>query len=82
MNQLFYVPITLSSEFDPTLTFWSAVVPTAAVTLGYWFVLRPVKRKQRLACVLSVLGMDLTYTTMYVASSVRHVLSCARPRRT
>lgn len=49
MNQLFYVPISLSSEFDELAAFWSTVVPTAAVTLGYWFVLRPLKRRERLA---------------------------------
>ncbi|GJE93752.1 DnaJ and DUF3395 domain-containing protein [Phanerochaete sordida] len=49
MNQLFQVPITLSSEYDEVAAFWSTVVPTAAVTLGYWFVLRPLKRRERVA---------------------------------
>jgi len=49
MNQLFYVPIVLSSEFDELAALWSTIVPTATVTLGYWFVLRPLKRRERLA---------------------------------
>ncbi|EKM57036.1 uncharacterized protein PHACADRAFT_254555 [Phanerochaete carnosa HHB-10118-sp] len=48
MNQLFYVPIALSSEFNELAAFWATVVPTTAVTLGYWFVLRPLKQRERL----------------------------------
>lgn len=62
MNQLFYLPVTLSSEFDELAAFWSTVVPTTAVTLGYWFVLRPLKQRERLTCVALVLGLNLTYT--------------------
>ena len=49
MNQSFYVPIILSSEYDATATLWTTVVPTAAVALAYHFILRPLKRKERLA---------------------------------
>lgn len=47
MNQTVDVPIILTTEHDPTLTFWTTVLPTAAVALGYHFVLRPRKRRQR-----------------------------------
>lgn len=78
MNQLFYVPIMLTSEFDETVTFWSTVAPTAAVTLGYWFVLRPLKRKERLACVPFVLAMDLTYANTRFFHQARRELREAK----
>lgn len=53
MNQAFNVPIILSDEYDPTATFWTTVLPPTAVILGYYFVLRPLRRKQRLQYVPS-----------------------------
>lgn len=85
MNQSFYMPIMLSSEYDATAALWTTVLPTAAVALAYHFVLRPRKRQERLAYapVLFFRGCCLSLTRRRPPdSSARHGASCAKPSQT
>ncbi|EPQ53643.1 DnaJ-domain-containing protein [Gloeophyllum trabeum ATCC 11539] len=47
MGQRLTIPINLSDEFDPGLAFWTAVVPSSAYALGYYYILRPRRLEQR-----------------------------------
>ncbi|KAG9311685.1 hypothetical protein JVU11DRAFT_7922 [Chiua virens] len=47
LRQKWTLPITLSPENDHTLAFYSIVIPSTALTLGYQFILKPRRRAQR-----------------------------------
>ena len=49
MNQEFHLPITLSAQPDARATLVGTVLPATAAVLGYAFVLRPLRRAERLA---------------------------------
>ncbi|KAI0360473.1 DnaJ-domain-containing protein [Trametes cingulata] len=47
-GQTLTVPIILSREHNDALAFWTAVLPSAALTVIYYFRIRPRRRKQRM----------------------------------
>lgn len=49
LEQRVSLPITLSQENDAGLAFWTAVVPSTVFVLGYHFILKPRRRRQRTA---------------------------------
>src|SRR4051794_12348757 len=46
-EQQFSLPITISTENDPDLALWTAIMPTTAFVLAYQFYLKPRRRKRR-----------------------------------
>ncbi|KAK0232380.1 hypothetical protein EDD85DRAFT_911241 [Armillaria nabsnona] len=48
LGQRLHVPILLSSDYDPDLAFWTIVVPSSALVLGYHFIVIPRRRRQRI----------------------------------
>ena len=49
MEQRISLPIVLSTEYDPMLGLSATVIPVAALVLGYNFILKPRRKKQRVA---------------------------------
>jgi len=47
LHQKWILPVTLSHVRNQTLEFFSAVVPSIALVLGYHFALKPRRRRQR-----------------------------------
>ncbi|KAI8986702.1 DnaJ-domain-containing protein [Trametes punicea] len=47
-GQTLTLPIVLSRELDNSLAFWTAVLPSTAFALVYYFRIRPRRRKQRI----------------------------------
>ncbi|PBK94651.1 DnaJ-domain-containing protein [Armillaria gallica] len=51
LGQRLHVPILLSSDYDPDLAFWTIVVPSSALVLGYHFIVIPRRRRQRIRLI-------------------------------
>ena len=49
LGQNLHLPIVLSAEHDPQLAFYTSVVPTAALLLGYHLVYQPRQYRKRVA---------------------------------
>lgn len=49
MEQQISLPIVLSTEHDPILGLSATVIPVAALVLGYNFILKPRRKRQRAA---------------------------------
>jgi hypothetical protein len=47
LEQRLLLPIVLSQDYDAALALCTAVIPSTAFVLGYYFYLRPRRRKQR-----------------------------------
>jgi DnaJ family protein C protein 11 len=47
LRQKWTLPIVLSPENNETLAFYSIIIPSTALALGYHFVLKPRRRAQR-----------------------------------
>lgn len=58
LHQKWILPITLSTVRNQTLEFFSAVLPSTALLLGYHFVLKPRRQLQRSLSVLSPTSFD------------------------
>ncbi|KZT10262.1 DnaJ-domain-containing protein [Laetiporus sulphureus 93-53] len=48
LGQQFSFPITLSHDRDFSLALWTTVMPSTALVVTYFFVLRPRRRRQRI----------------------------------
>lgn len=48
-EQRLTLPLVLSQEYSPLTAFWTVVLPSSALVLGYHLVLKPRRRAQRLA---------------------------------
>ncbi|KAK0192274.1 hypothetical protein F5146DRAFT_999491 [Armillaria mellea] len=55
LGQRLHVPVLLSSECDRDLAFWTIVVPSSALVLGYHFFVVPRRRRQRIRIPISIL---------------------------
>ncbi|KIM42338.1 hypothetical protein M413DRAFT_131727 [Hebeloma cylindrosporum] len=53
LEQQLSLPIVLSTDFSPFLALAAAVVPSAAIVLGYHFLIIPRRRSRRLAHILA-----------------------------
>ncbi|OSD08750.1 DnaJ-domain-containing protein [Trametes coccinea BRFM310] len=47
-GQTLTLPVVLSREHNDSLAFWTAVLPSAAFAVAYYFKIRPGRRKQRI----------------------------------
>ena len=82
MNQEFHVPVVVSSDLNARATLWTTVVPTTAAVLAYHFVLRPRRRRERLAYVAFSRVRTALTRPCPAGSSARHAANCAKPNRT
>lgn len=48
-GQNLHLPIVLSEEHEPQLAFYTSIVPTAVLLLGYHLVYQPRQRRKRVA---------------------------------
>lgn len=49
LGQRLVVPVTVADDYDPSLGFLTAVLPTTGFLLAYQLILKPRRRKERAA---------------------------------
>ncbi|KAI0042346.1 DnaJ-domain-containing protein [Auriscalpium vulgare] len=51
LGQQFIVPVTLADEYDASLALFTAALPSTAFVLAYHFILKPRRRRERIAFI-------------------------------
>jgi DnaJ family protein C protein 11 len=85
LEQRLSLPITLASDYDPSIALWTSIVPSTALALIYRFVIQPKRRRQRLDRIraarraakeeVSASGVELEATISMLKETARRHMS-------
>ncbi|KAG6334910.1 hypothetical protein ID866_4181 [Astraeus odoratus] len=84
LEQKWTLPITLTSEYDPSVALYTILIPSTVLVVGYHFVLKPRRRAQREKRALndekSELKREIENTNLLLQDVARRHMDAERSR--